>query len=315
MIYGFRKQMMVTRKLLSQYTLRAFFVVLICAPLSHGLLPSPKWTRRTKIDSVTTSSNEKRFRLYSTTTSGEESSRRRLSVKNDLLELVKESPSNKASSRQLTRNILTKIEELVATSCPTPNAEVVESLAGNWDLVWTAQDQSSAEWRNNPFGSFINPLENQAYSNNPNNGVSGRSNPFLPRNIQDRLERMGIVQQIGSARSSQFVDLGKKRVRNVVKFQLSTLLKRSATLIVDIQFKANPNDARRIDVKFEACRILVPDIRPLKNVNIPLGIIGPTGWLTTEYIDDTVRITRGHKGSVFILSRTEATKRLDSTKT
>jgi hypothetical protein len=52
-------------------------------------------------------------------------------------------------------------------------------MLGNWELVWTAQDLASAAARpsNNPFATFINPLENQSYSNNP----TGRSNPILPQ--------------------------------------------------------------------------------------------------------------------------------------
>lgn len=252
---------------------------------------------------------EQPSQLMSTTTSGEKDTfEQRSQLKADLFTLIEEAPNNEASSRELTRMILTKIEELVGASCPTPDEEVLESLAGNWELVWTAQDQSSQEWRNNPIASWINPLENQSYSNNPIIGAAGRSNPFLPSKAQDRLEKMGIVQQAGSTRSSQLVDLRKQRVRNVVSFQLPSLLKKQATLVVDIQFTANLEYARRIDVKFESCLISVPDINFLKNVKIPLGIIGPRGWLTTQYIDDDFRITRGHKGSVFVLTRTKRTE-------
>lgn len=117
---------------------------------------------------------------------------------------------------------------------------------------------------------------------------------------------MGIVQQAASTRSSQFVDLKKQRVRNVVSFQVSSLLKKRITLVVDIQFTANSQDARRIDVKFESCLISIPDIKPLKKIKIPLGFIGPRGWLSTQYIDDDFRITRSHKGSVFVLIRAKS---------
>ena len=149
--------------------------------------------------------------------------------------------------------------------------------------------------------SSISPLENQAYSNNPD-GL-GRTNPFLPRQVQDRLERLGLKR--GSARSSQSVNLKKERVRNVVTFQFPGPQKRQATLFVDINFKPTKDDERRVDVRFQAVRLIVPKTR--LDVNFPLGIIGPTGWLRTDYIDETLRITRGHKGSVFVLSRNAAT--------
>ena len=147
------------------------------------------------------------------------------------------------------------------------------------------------------------PLENQAYSNNPN----GRSNPVLPQPIQDRLEKMGVIQQDADPiRSSQAIDLKKGQVRNVVTFTLPRLLPRGgkpskATLTVTVDFQPNNQDSRKIDVKFQACRVVITNT-PV-DANIPLGIIGPTGWLRTGYIDETMRITRGHKGSVFVLSR------------
>jgi hypothetical protein len=157
---------------------------------------------------------------------------------------------------------------------------------------------------------LFSPLENQSYSNNPNTRA-GRSNPMLPQNIQDRLEKMGVLSDQANSGSSfvssQAINLKKKRVRNVVSFEARNLLpfgrKQAKGLItVDVRFSPNSGDARRVDVKFDACRLTVRD-SPL-DINFPLGVVGPTGWLRTDYIDEDIRITRGHKGSVFILSRT-----------
>ena len=145
------------------------------------------------------------------------------------------------------------------------------------------------------------PLENQAYSNNP----MGRFNPVLPRQVQDRLEDIGVIQDAEAVRSSQSVDLQKQRVRNVVTVSVPALNRR-VSLTVDVRFKPNDGDKRRIDVKFVSCRLLVPK-SPL-DITIPLGLFGPTGWLRTTYIDDAMRITRGHKGSVFVLLRTSRKK-------
>ena len=182
-------------------------------------------------------------------------------------------------------------------------------IAGNWELIWTAQDSLSLTERrlDNLFG-FINPLENQSYSNNP-----GRSNPILPRQIQVGLEEAGVLSERGdnSAVSTQAIDLKRGRIRNVVAFEVNnpTPILRSRDdrktkgfVTVDVLGSPNPSDGRRIDVKFDSCRVNVLD-SPV-DLKFPLGIIGPTGWLRTLYVDDNMRITRGHKGSVFILSRT-----------
>ncbi len=215
------------------------------------------------------------------------------------------------------------------------------------------------------------PLENQSYSNNPSNKLlnrdtktslqsSGRSNPILPRQMQDRLEQFNLLKaetrdeeiknNIGNeeqtaVRSSQSINLKKKQVRNVVSVQIPQSIpffsskdsdsgrkKISGSLTVDVNFEPNEFDFRKIDVKFESCRII---FQKLIDITIPLGPIGPTGtflyhymyvcmmsillrfcfsprdflklfsgWLRTAFIDDTIRITRGHKGSVFVLNRT-----------
>lgn len=99
---------------------------------------------------------------------------------------------------------------------------------------------------------------------------------------------------------------------------------RRIALTVMVKFTPVQSDARRVNVKFTECRISIPSFssqqlsssssinernqHPKRSNNnleytFPLGLIGPTGWLRTIYIDDTLRITRGHKGSVFVLSR------------
>lgn len=124
------------------------------------------------------------------------------------------------------------------------------------------------------------------------------------------LERIGILEPSGGGttttiapvRSSQSIDIKKSLVRNIVNVQIKKPFPVKGSLLVDVKFQPNNVDSRRIDVKFDSCRFI------FKNANVdwnfPLGPLGPTGWLKTNYIDDKIRITRGHKGSVFILSRT-----------
>jgi len=229
--------------------------------------------------------------------------------KRTLLDLISRTPRNAPTPGDLTRTILDAVSEMEA-ECPTDNGEVITKLAGVWELLWTAQDRSRSESRM----SFINPLENQSYSNNPLGlGDGGRANPILPRPIQDRLEKMGIISPSGGSdnsggvplvRSTQSIDPRAQLVRNVVSFGLNTgggKKQQPASLTVTVAFKPDAMDRRRINVKFQACRVVLPNT-PI-NFEIPLGIIGPTGWLRTTYIDDDLRITRGHKGSVFVLRR------------
>lgn len=74
---------------------------------------------------------------------------------------------------------------------------------------------------------------------------------------------------------------------------------------VTIGFEPVSYDPRRVDVKFQSFRFSIPGT-PIE-MDMPLGTKGPTGWLRTVYVDDDLRISRGHKGSVFVLSRPRGT--------
>jgi PAP_fibrillin len=266
------------------------------------------------------------------------------SKKEVLLDLILKTPAGRATSAQLTQQILQQIQSL---SCPTPDTQVLTKLSGSWELLWTAQDPSQPEsqrWNNR----IINPIENQSFSNNPegsgggnnnSNNNMGRSNPFLPMGVQNLLEQLGIVSSGTSSttrRSTQAIDIKTRTIRNIVSIQFNTNYNNSnnnqprffgassssstpsqsprrVSLTVTVKFTPVQSDARRVNVKFTECRISIPSLvsssrlPPTRNNNFeytfPLGLIGPTGWLRTIYIDDTLRITRGHKGSVFVLAR------------
>lgn len=71
-----------------------------------------------------------------TTTSEAESTR--LSTRNELLELIASTPRNEPTSKSTTSEILSLVKRLEPL-CPTPTEDVLRSLAGTWELLWTAQ--------------------------------------------------------------------------------------------------------------------------------------------------------------------------------
>ena len=225
-----------------------------------------------------------------------------------LLLLLSETPPNQATPKPLTEQILTQVRVL-EKSCPTESSQVIRKLAGTWELVWTSQDDSTKEANRGPF-SWINPLENQSYSINNSKNIMGQSNPVLPLVIQQGLEAAGVLdtpttssassrpRSLNRPVSTQSIDLKKQLATNVVSLRVWD--KFTMSLAVKIGIRPNANDARRIDVQFLSCRVNVPSANV--DWDIPLGF-GLEGWLRTTYIDDTLRITRGHKGSVFVLTR------------
>jgi hypothetical protein len=256
--------------------------------------------------------------------------------KDRVLELLRRIPPNVPTPPDQTIEILRAIRDLEPT-CPTPDDLVVsDKLAGTWELLWTAQDSLSnrSEDLLSSVRNWINPIENQAYSNNP----LGRSDPVLPRQIQDRLEQAGVLMTEGgddeeassgpTIRSTQTIDVRNRRVQNVVSLRValpppllpfvfftSSSAKSSsrsegvrASLAVDVDFRPDGKDPRTVNVKFRSCAVRVPKWFPSKELKFPLGVAGPTGWLRTVYLDDDLRVTRGHKGSVFVLRRPRSRK-------
>lgn len=69
-----------------------------------------------------------------------------------LLELLQSVPPNEATPKELTANILRAVNDLEST-CPTPESDVIPRLAGNWELIWTAQDPSNVS--TNIFSTWI----------------------------------------------------------------------------------------------------------------------------------------------------------------
>jgi hypothetical protein len=176
-----------------------------------------------------------------------ESSSRRTAcdTKQVLLDLLAQTPSNSATPASLTTEILSVVEQLERTeSSFSADDDFLNQLAGTWTLLWTTQDKSRVESR----FAFLNPLENQSYSNNPNAG--GRANPVLPRPVQEGLERLGFITQEEDemtttsqanskasppVQSTQTVDVKKQQVINVVSFYILGG-RRRVTLTVTVDF-------------------------------------------------------------------------------
>jgi hypothetical protein len=56
----------------------------------------------------------------------------------ELLELIGNTPRNAPTSRRTTDEILSLVRKL-EDSCPTAEKDVLNSLGGAWELLWTAQ--------------------------------------------------------------------------------------------------------------------------------------------------------------------------------
>eukprot|EP00667_Euglena_gracilis_P016223 EG_transcript_16954 len=212
-------------------------------------------------------------------------------LKQALLDAIATIPSGKSSDAAITGRILALVEELERTT-PAPVdlvARHADLLGGAWLLVWTAQPVRKNDGGGLlSLGGFINPIENQAYANNPMQGVA---NPILPADLQRRLENLfgaapGTLVA-PTAMSTQIIDVPRRKVINVVRFQAPFGIAGTVRVEVAWQPAADPGKGRRVDVKFERCQL---SGSRLPSLELPLGPFGPPGWLETTVVDRDIRI-------------------------
>mmetsp|Transcript_22517 Transcript_22517/g.62525 ORF Transcript_22517/g.62525 Transcript_22517/m.62525 type:complete len:340 (+) Transcript_22517:46-1065(+) len=219
-----------------------------------------------------------------------------------LWRLLHQIPQNRVTPKDQTREILDQIRALERT-CPTQDEQVISKLSGNWELLWTARDNTRQKKRRNRV-PWLNNLEKQSYTD----GSLGRSNPILPQAIQSRLEDTGFLVDRNTTMfhpiSTQTIDLKKSIATNAVSFQTNQKPSLKGFLAIQIALSTPKQDARRVNVNFRKCRVSVPSMN--LDFSIPLWPFRLRGWLRTTYVDDTFRISRGHKGSVFVLARPNA---------
>lgn len=140
LLRSFHDRGMILNRVTSSLTIA---VIALCSPSSHCFAPGTKVLSRRHLNELSTAW---------AATQGTENPR--LVLKTELLDSLKETPSNAPTSRKVTNFILEKIDDL-EKNCPTSDEDVLKSLAGNWELLWTTQDKRSTEWRRNPLRAII----------------------------------------------------------------------------------------------------------------------------------------------------------------
>ena len=169
-----------------------------------------------------------------------------------------------SSQRQRILVELKQLEDLNQTKRPVYSP----LINGSWALV------------------YQNPLEEEPDKEASAEKVEG---PFL--SFFQPFTR-GIV----STKSNlQRIDLESKSIDNLAEFTLLGVggylnIKGSAVQISD----------DRVEVGFIDCELKLGPLQPLK---IPLEWVKARGWVETTYLDETLRIGRGDKGSIFLAAR------------
>lgn len=141
-------------------------------------------------------------------------------------------------------------------------------INGSWALVYQnplveSAEDSKAETVEGPFLSLFQPLTRGL--------ISTKSN----------LQR---------------IDVEAGRIENLAEF---VLLSRFPGYL-NINGSAERISDDRIQVGFVDCQLKIGSLQPLR---IPLEWVKARGWVDTTFLDETLRVGRGDKGSIFVAAR------------
>lgn len=144
------------------------------------------------------------------------------------------------------------------------------SLTGTWSLVYSTRASKASS----SAGSAIDNLSNSVYAT---------LFRFLPRLAGGAEESDGQL-----ATNTQVIDMEAGTIENTVK------IRRPFPLTLEVNGEARQSEVPdTIDVIFTACKVN----------GLPIPLPRPKGSLCTTYCDDSLRISRGGQGGLFVVSR------------
>lgn len=115
--------------------------------------------------------------------------------------------------------------------------------------------------------------------------------------LQGAVSGGGIPVDASNNVAKQTFDIASQRVSNEIKSGLGLIT-------VGGPFRQSPNAPLRAIVGFDTAKVGPVDISFLFDIRAKLnGGSYDSGWVETTYVSDSMRIGRGNKGSLFILTR------------
>ncbi len=137
---------------------------------------------------------------------------------------------------------------------------------------------------------------------NPPNRSEGDSNIDTRKaNIKGSVRAAGITVETSNRVTTQIINVANQRIQNNVDQDFGTIT-------VEGSFRASETVGTRAIVAFDKADIVfgngfVLSLGFLFSILAALRGSNDSGWLETTFVDEDIRIGRGNKGSLFILTR------------
>lgn len=219
-------------------------------------------------------------------------------AKAELLEAISFTNNGKDATPEKQLEVLEKVRSIEIKSPPSPNLlsdpKEAEILDGPWYLHYTSPSDPSLIDAGES-DQFPDAWKAQGAEDKITTQQSG---------YKGSVNAAGIKVDTSNRTPLQTIDVGNMLVTNTIDLDFGRV-------VVGGPFRPSDNISNRVVVSFKQC-----DITLNSGFNLNLGFLfsilslfrgtEESGWLETTYVDSTMRIGRGNKGTMFVLTRSES---------
>lgn len=213
-----------------------------------------------------------------------------------LLEAVSGTQNGKGATLPQQKEVLKIVSALETTYPSLPLAEILEkdTLRSQLDGTWFLQYTQPSELENGDDNEEENDISWKV--ENPEENITTQK-----YNAKGSVSAGGINVDVSKDPPKQIFDLDQSTVFNEVALE-------NAFVRVGGNFRLSENNEKRAVVSFKECNInlnfgLKLNLGFLFDIRAKIVGTDESGWLETTYLSDRIRIGRGNKGSLFVLTR------------
>ncbi|CAJ1944537.1 unnamed protein product [Cylindrotheca closterium] len=217
----------------------------------------------------------------------------RVDLEKELIRSISNTEYGKSASLSNQIEVLNRVSQLESEFPAPPLQNILEdgSIDGTWYLQYTAPSEIEAD------GIDGDKLKSSWEVKDAEENITTKR-----FEAKGSVSAGGIDVDVSNKPPKQIFDLSQNSVYNEVVLP-------KAFVRVGGSFRLSENNEKRAIVSFNQCTI---DLNFIKlDLGFLFGVIGffkgttENGWLETTYLSDNVRIGRGNKGSMFVLTRDE----------